>query len=163
MNETHPQNIDYDVMEASQNLTGHIGSGTRDIPAKDADNSFTKTLGILQSGGVYSTALYLMSEIGGVKEAEINAGKQKEKLCCMYTGYYAWNLIKRTVLNGTTDETNPNETDTLYLKDANERKTLLNNVMTQLCREPRKTIFAKTVLERFLTYARYNAKALITD
>lgn len=163
MNETHPKNIDYIVMEASQKLSEHIGKDTEviktRIPAKDADNSFTKTLGILQSGGVYSMMLYLMSEVGGVKEAEINSGKQKDKLCCVYTGYYAWNLIRHTVL----DETNPDEADKLYLRHANKRRTLLENVMTKLCQEPRKTIFAKTVLERFLTYARYNAKALITD
>jgi len=130
-------------MKKSQALTEII---PKKIGAKEAENVFTKTLSILQENGVYSMMLYLMAQIGG--------GREKDKPCCIDTAYHALRLVLQSFGEKI------NWTEKLDLSKPESRRELLKSVLENVCQDSNKTILARTVLERFLIYARFNAKAL---
>ncbi|HIE27267.1 TPA: hypothetical protein EYP66_08270 [Candidatus Poribacteria bacterium] len=145
-------NLDLFAMEASQNLAQVIGAGTDKVEAKTAFNTWTKTLGILQANGVYGMMLYLMAQIGGAREEDLKG----EERCCMATAYHALSLVDKSF-----STTILNCENYLGFLSSEKRMELVKSVLDNICRNPSKTILARTVLERFLIYARFNAKALI--
>jgi hypothetical protein len=93
-----------------------------------------------------------MAQVGGAKREELKG----EERCCMATAYHALSLVDKSF--GTTILNCENYSDFL---SSSKRMELLKSVLDNICRIPAKTILARTVLERFLIYARFNAKALI--
>lgn len=140
------EDLDLLAMEKSQALASII---PKKIDAKDAENLFTKTLSILQENGVYSMMLYLMSQIG--------AGRKKDRECCIYTAYYALHLVGK-LFGDTVDWTEPSS-----LSEPERRRNLLKIFLNSVCKDSDRTVLARTALERFLVYARFNAKALVGE
>jgi len=94
------------------------------------DNAVTKMLGILQANGVYGFFLFARSRT------------KDEKKICEIADCKAVNLLKEVFQIGTTEE----------IKS-------LENISIKFCCDPYDNSLAQMILERYLIYARYHAKA----
>ncbi len=123
MNDIQNHNLDYLAARRAQELIGAL-KDKKGLKIKDAENSLTKALGVLQENGVYACFLYLLA--------------REEKIGQTVIGQM------RKLLNeaGIQDKSN---------KDLEYAAALTADL-------PR-LLLAKESLERFLTYARYGAKA----
>lgn len=121
-------------------LSSKIISETKD--KKLAENVITKTLGVLESNGVYACLLYLFSRKRN-KEGEIT-GKIAEKILEALAGVDG---IPAFDINEFKADINDSGKKTLqYI-----RKNLCNNIDSLL--------LVKKIWEQILIYARYEAKA----
>ncbi|MFZ5909637.1 MAG: hypothetical protein ACOYYU_06450 [Chloroflexota bacterium] len=122
MNDIQNHNLDYLAARRAQELIGTLKK--EGIKIKDAENSLTKALGVLQENGVYACFLYLLAR---EKEIGPTVIKQMREL----------------------------------LRDVGVQVTSRDNLeyAAELTADLPTLLLAKEALERFLTYARYGAKA----
>ncbi len=106
------------------------GKNEKKVKPRDADNSITKALGVLQENGVYACFLYLLA-----KEKENGEVIVGEML----------NLLQDIGLWGKADVSSA------------EKK--LSYIADKVAAELEPLLLAKETLEKMLIYARYGAKA----
>ncbi|MCL0081580.1 hypothetical protein M1N64_05065 [Peptococcaceae bacterium] len=128
-------NLDFEAAKTAQAIikdTTIINANS--IKAKEVEILITKSLGVLQTNGVYAGILYLYSRSG--KDAAI-AKIVREKMLGMLK-----HLSKKT------DESIPTDT-----------KLALAYVANNICNDLDKLLLTKQLWEQTLIYARYGAKA----
>lgn len=126
MNNLLEHNLDYLAARHAQKLVENLKDGS-----KEAENTVTKTLGVLQENGVYACFLYLLAR---EKKGEVIAAEMLALLGAL--GFPALpqnSLDKDAVLSYVADE--------------------------KVTGDLHRLLLAKEALEQMLIYARYGAKA----
>ncbi|PWH13949.1 MAG: hypothetical protein DDG60_09580 [Anaerolineae bacterium] len=123
MNPEH--NLDYLAAQHAQAIVQSLKADP-----KKAENTLTKTLGVLQENGVYACFLYLYAREGETGESIV--AKMLE-------------LFKSLQFPET-----PN---------ASKKDEVLKYVAEKITADPPRLLLAKEALEQMLIYARYSAKA----
>lgn len=118
-------NLDYLAARRAQKLVEKLKDG-----AKEAENSVTKTLGVLQENGVYACFLYLYAR---EKKGEVIAAEMLALLGALE--FPAWP------------------------QNSPDRDAVLSYVAEKVTADLHRLLLAKEALEQLLIYARYGAKA----
>lgn len=132
MNSLQEYNLDYLAARHAQQLVEKLNT-------KEAEITFTKTLGVLQENGVYACFLYLYA-----REKKKDKEKEKEH------GEVVVNemLALLAALGFPTP-----------LPDSSQKDTVLNYIAERVTGDLHRLLLAKEALEQMLIYARYGAKA----
>jgi hypothetical protein len=126
MNNLQDHNLDYLAARQAQSLVTALQEN-----AKDAENTITKTLGVLQENGVYACFLYLLAR---EKKGEVIAAEMLALLAAL-------------------------EFPTLP-QNSPDRDAVLNYIADEkVSGDLHRLLLAKAALEQMLIYARYGAKA----
>ena len=148
--------LDYVAAVTSQNIVAvigeKIGKDNKKIAAKDTENLITKTLGILQSQGIYAMYLFLLSRSGDkTNSRNMNA---EQRIACEITAQL-WNELSQEPAKAILKEGfTPRKWDNVN----NDKENILSSIaglLTQL-----DTVFLlRDLYEQTLIYARFGAKA----
>lgn len=125
MSNLQDHNLDYLAARQAQKLVEKLKDN-----AKEAENSITKTLGVLQENGVYACFLYLLAR---EKKGEVIAAEMLALLAALEFPALRQNSL--------------------------DRKAVLNTIAENVTGDLHRLLLAKEALEQMLIYARYGAKA----
>ncbi len=136
------KNLDYEAMKKSNEI---FKDYTKDI--KEMENSINKSLGVLQSDGIFACMLYILS----------NQGKCDDKKT--YTSN-AFDNIRITLISSlkTLDFVDFED----YCQEDNIKERIpefLNKFSENICSDLDKIIKVKSFWEKILVYARHGASA----
>lgn len=123
--------LDLLAQKSAQNMVNAARRGGGE--ATDVENMVTKTLGVVQEGGVYSGVLFLLTR-----------SRNSDKLVAGHIRIELFGLV-RALLEVTENPTAPAEQ--------------LKLLTTRVCHELDTVLLVKQVWEQALIYARFGAKA----
>lgn len=158
-------NLDLLAARHAHEMTAVIGQRCKDgmVSADDADNLFTKALGIFQENGVYAGVLFLLSRSGEKTRArDLSA----EELSACYAVAQLLELLRELEnLNLGMSMAIPwNEVNLVARRgQRNNKREILNHMANTVCaRSMDQVLLVKSLCEQTLIYARYGAKAQAT-
>jgi hypothetical protein len=158
----HRQNLDRLAAARSQELVKVIGKpvkGDRSVKATEADNLYTKALGVLQEHGLYATALYLLYRSGS-QTGDDTTKYSAEELVATKTMTNLWAMLSEDALAEL--QVRPEHTiDWTALNDRDQKEAVLTHFSENLCgSDLGRMLFIKELFVQTLIYARYHARAL---
>ena len=149
--------LDYLAAKTAQQITQVIGARVKKdnvVASKDVDGFVTKTLGVLQSQGVYAMALFVLSRSGSKSQA--GEMSSEERVACEVIAQL-WPLrkpvqaLKAMDADGTQGE--------ITYDQVNEKKRVLLREFADLTGDLDTLLLVRDLYEQTLIYARYGAKA----
>jgi len=158
-NEKKHPTLDYVAAKTAQQIiTRTVGQEVKNhkkVEARDVDTLITKTLGVLQSQGVYAMALFLFSRSG--KETEASKMKAEERIATEVLSWL-WPLrepfkVLQNVQNG-----QKLITDRPF-NQINQEKEEMLKTFADLTANLDTLLLVRDLYEQTLIYARYGAKA----
>jgi len=156
------QNLDRLAAARSQEMVKVIGEFIKDnrqVKATEADNLYTKALGVLQEHGLYAMALYLLYRSGNQTGADTTK-YSAEELIATQTMANLWAMLSEWALADL--RVKPEQSiDWTVLNGRDQKKTILTHFSENLCASDLgRMFFVKELFEQALIYARYHARAL---
>jgi len=156
------QNLDRLAAARSQEMVKVIGEFIKDnrqVKATEADNLYTKALGVLQEHGLYAMALYLLYRSGNQTGADTTK-YSAEELIATQTMANLWAMLSEEALADL--RVKPEQSiDWTVLNGRDQKKTILTHFSENLCASDLgRMFFVKELFEQALIYARYHARAL---
>ena len=155
-------NLDRLAAARSQELVRVIGKsikGDKQVRATEADNLYTKALGVLQEHGLYAMALYLLYRSGN--QTGNNTKKYSaEELIATQAMANLWAMLGEEAL--TELHVMPERSiDWMALNSRDHKEAILTHFSDDLCgSDLGRMLFVKGLFEQTLIYARYHARAL---
>jgi hypothetical protein len=152
-------NLDYIASKVSQKIAGVIGETVKNnkkVAPSDLENLTTKSLGILQSQGVYAMALFLFSRSGSKSDEK---GMSPEERCATQILSWLWEirspqeLIKNINFNNFLCE--PEKS----FSQINSSKSEMLEEFADLTGDLDKLLLVRNLYEKTLIYVRFHAKA----
>lgn len=148
-------NLDRVAAMHAQEMVAVIGTGK--VKSSDADNLFTKALGVLQGHGLYAMALYLLYRSGDRVGPTIESAEEQ---VATWTMAQIWQMLSDEALT----ELSIAPAHTISRQDLNRREnkdTILAHFSNVLCADDLgRMLFVKRIFEQTLIYARYHARAM---
>ncbi len=161
------QNLDRLAAARSQEMVKVIGEFIKDnrqVKATEADNLYTKALGVLQEHGLYAMALYLLCRSGNQTGADTTK-YSAEELIATQTMANLWAMLSEEALAEL--QVKPEQSidwTALNGRDRNGRdrkEAILAHFSDNLCgSDLGRMLFIKELFAQTLIYARYHARAL---
>jgi len=151
------QNLDHLAAIYSQKMVKVIQSDQVKKPS-EADNVYTKALGVLQERGLYALALYLLYRSGD-KTARDTEKCSAEELIATQTMAHLWAMLRENALAKL--KVKP-EQDIQWesLNSRAHKDAILSHFSDRLCADDLgRMLFIKELFEQTLIYARYHARA----
>ncbi|WP_162523634.1 hypothetical protein [Calorimonas adulescens] len=146
-------NVDCYVAKAAFNIVSNDKIADN---LKNAENIVTKSLGTLQSQGIYACFLYLCSRKKNEKEYAEIVATELVKLMCELDKYLQSDLSPLQTLISTNGEESKSDKVMKCISIAfSNEKNILNNLDEMQ--------FVKDIMEKALIYTRYSIKALNRD
>jgi hypothetical protein len=158
-------NLDLLAARRAHEMTDVIGKRCKggQVNANDADNLFTKALGVFQENGVYAGMLFLLSRSGEGTQPE---GLKAEEMSACYAVAQLLELLREIEdLDLEMSIAIPwNEVNLVDRRgQRNTKRDILNHVANTVCaRSMDQLLLVKSLCEQTLIYARYGAKAQAT-
>lgn len=150
------QNLDYLAASYSQTMVTQLVE-TDKIKPSEADNLFTKALGVLQGQGLYAMALYLLYRSGDRTGGDMSRCSAEE-LAATTTMAELWGMLRNNAL--TVLEVTPSQRigrDILNLGESKD--AILKHFSDTLCASDLgRMLFIKELFQQTLIYARYHAR-----
>jgi hypothetical protein len=151
------QNLDYLAATYSQRMVQVIQSDQVKKPS-EADNVYTKALGVLQEHGLYAMALYLLYRSGD-KTTEGTKKCSAEELIATQTMAHLWAMLREDTLAEL--QVKPEQDiQWRHLNSREHKDAILSHFSDTLCAgDLGRMLFIKELFAQTLIYARYHARA----
>ena len=151
--------LDYVAAQTAQRLiketVGKEVKGNKTVEARDVETLVTKTLGVLQSQGVYAMALFLFSRSGSKDAAD---EMKAEEFIAANLLAWLWPLREPNEVIKKLQEGNKLSTDRPF-QEINKAKQKMLQSFADITANLDTLLLVRDLYEQTLTYARYGAKA----
>lgn len=151
------QNLDRLAATYSQKMVEVIQSDQVKKPS-EADNVYTKALGVLQEHGLYAMALYLLYRSGD-KTGEETRKCSAEELIATQTMAHLWAMLREDVLAELRIKPEQ-DIQWEHLNTRQHKDAILSHFANNICAgDLGRMLFVKELFAQTLIYARYHARA----
>jgi len=153
-----PANLDYIASMTAQKISEVIGKTVKNsskVKKEDLENLATKTLGVLQSQGIYAAMLFLMSRSG---DESVEKSMSPQERCATETISWLY-----TLLNPENFIKNPPKYENFHpvkrFNEVNSLKTEILRKVSETTNNLEKLLLVRELWEQTLIYVRFHAKA----
>ncbi len=159
-----PTNLDYIASMTAQKISEVIGKVLKKdkkgnpikiVKKDDLENLATKSLGILQSQGIYATMLFLMSRSGDENIAE---SMSPEERCATEMISWLYTLLNPEKFTENPPKYKDYKPDKKFNEVNSSKRGILHEV-SETTNNLEKLLFVRDLWEQTLIYVRFHAKA----
>jgi len=151
--------LDYITATIAQKIVKIIGEPVKDKKTVEKDtleNLATKTLGVLQSQGIYAAALFLMTKLGDIKDIKDNNMSAEGRCASEILSWLHTLANTKTISNFEPDKYEPT---IHYTQVPHKKDEILKNIASITSEDLEELLMVRTIWEQLLIYVRFHAKA----